>query len=93
MRKAGLAAVVAMLVLLIPAAPVMAFGFCFSFGSKSHDRTRYSGYFPPYPAIAAPLYPAYGYSSPVVPGYDYPGIYYPPPAAYVTAPPGDDASE
>jgi len=87
-RRSNLAVMLAALVLLVTAAPVMAFGFCFSFGSKAHDRPRYSGYLPPYPDIAAPLYPAYGYS-PVLPAYDYGGIYYPPPSAYVTVPPAD----
>jgi len=87
-RKGCLAAVLASLVLLATAAPVMAFGFCFSFGSKSYDRSRYNDYLPPYPGVATPLYPAYGYS-PVLPAYDYDTIYYPLPSPYVTVPPGD----
>jgi len=85
-RSGSIAVVLAALVLQATAAPVMAFGFCFSFGSKTHDRPRYSGYPPPYPGIAAPLYPAYGYS-PVLPAYDHGNIYYPPPSPYVTVPP------
>jgi hypothetical protein len=87
-RKGSLAAVLVSLVLLATAAPVMAFGFCFSFGSKVHDRPRYKDYLPPYPGVAAPLYPAYGYS-PVLPAYDYDNIYYPLASPYVTVPPGN----
>ena len=86
--KAGLAAVLVALVLLATAPSVMAFGFCFSFGSKAHDRSRYNSYLPPYPGVAAPLYPAYGYS-PVPPAYNYNNIYYPPLSPKVTVPPGD----
>ena len=86
-RKAGLSAVLAALVLLATAAPVMAFGFCFSFGSKSHDRPRYGGYAPPpYPGLAAPLYPAYGYS-PGLPAYRHDQGYYPPMSPYMPMPP------
>ena len=87
-RKSSLAVVLVALVLLATAAPVMAFGFCFSFGSKAHDRPRYNGYLPPYPGVAAPLYPAYGYS-PVLPAYNYGRIYYPPLSPAVAVPPGD----
>jgi hypothetical protein len=85
-RKGNLAAVLAGLVLLATAAPVLAFGFCFSFGSKTHNRAQYSSYPPSYPGFAAPVYPAYGYS-PVVPAYDYGSSYYPPSSPYVTVPP------
>ena len=87
-RKGSLAVVLVALVLLVTAAPVMAFGFCFSFGSKAHDRPRYNSYLPPYPGVAAPLYPAYGYT-PVPPAYSYDNIYYPLPLPNVTVPPGD----
>ena len=86
MRSKGSPAVVlAGLGLLVTAAPVMAFGFCFSFGSKTHNRAQYGPYPPPYPVVAAPVYPAYGYS-PVLPGYDYGSSYYPPPSPYTTVP-------
>lgn len=87
-RKGSLAIVLAALVLQATATPAMAFGFCFSFGSKTHDRPRYNGYPPPYPAVAAPLYPAYGYS-PVPPAYNYGSMYYPPLSPPVTVPPGE----
>ena len=85
-RKGGVALVLPALLLLVTAAPVMAFGFCFSFGSKSHDRPRYGGYAPPYPGFAAPSYPAYGYS-PVLPAYGYDLGYYPPMSPYMPMPP------
>lgn len=84
----SLAVLLVTLLLQVMAAPVMAFGFCFSFGSKSHDRPRYGGYFPPYPDIAAPLYPAYGYS-PEMPAYDYGNSYYPPMSPYMPVPAGN----
>ena len=87
-RIGSLAAVLAALVLLATAAPATAFNFCFSFGSKSNDRPRYGGYLPPYTGVAAPRYPAYGYS-PLLPAYDHDNIYYPLPSPYVTVPPGD----
>lgn len=86
-RIGSLAAVLAALVLLAAAAPATAFNFCFSFGSKSNDRPRYGSYLPPYTGVAAPRYPAYGYS-PVLPGYGYGNSYYPPLSPYVTVPPG-----
>ena len=86
-RKGSVAVILPALLLLVTAAPVMAFGFCFSFGSKSHDRPRYGGYAPPpYPGLAAPLYPAYGYT-PVLPAYSYDHGYYPPMSPYMPMPP------
>jgi len=85
-RKGSVAVVLPALLLLVTAAPVMAFGFCFSFGSKSHDRPRFGGYAPPYPGIAAPLYPAYGYN-PALPVYNYDNSYYPPMSPYMPMPP------
>ena len=85
-RKGGVAVVLPALLLLVTAAPVKAFGFCFSFGSKSHDRPRFGGYAPPYPGLAAPLYPAYGYS-PALPAYGYEQGYYPPMSPYMPMPP------
>jgi hypothetical protein len=82
----SLTRLLATLLLLATAAPVMAFGFCFSFGGKSYDRPRYGGYQPPYPDIAAPLYPAYGYS-PELPVSDYGYSYYPPMSPYMPMPP------
>jgi hypothetical protein len=78
---------VLLLVLLVAAEPVKAFGFCFSFGSKSHNRSYYDSWSPPYPVVAVPRYPDYGYS-PVPPAYDYNNIYYPPPSPGVTEPSG-----
>ena len=67
------------LVLLVAAEPAKAFGFCFSFGSRSHSRPHYNSYALPYPGVAAPSYPGYGYS-PVPPAYNYNNSYYPPPS-------------
>jgi hypothetical protein len=85
-RKGSLAVVLVALVLLVAAEPAKAFGFCFSFGSKSHNRPHYNAYSRPYPGFAAPLYPAYGYS-PVPPVYNYNNTYYPQLSPGVTAPP------
>lgn len=86
-RKGSVAIVLPALLLLVTAAPVMAFGFCFSFGSKSHDRPRSGGYAqPPYPGLAAPLYPAYGYT-PALPAYSHDPGYYPPMSPYMPMPP------
>jgi hypothetical protein len=71
------------LVLLVAAEPAKAFGFCFSFGSRSQSRPHYNTYALPYPGVAAPLYPGYGYS-PVPPAYNYNNSYYPPPSSYET---------
>ena len=85
-RKGSQAVVLAGLVLLATATPVMAFDFCFSFGSKTHNRAQYSPYPPPYPGVATPVYPGYDYN-PRVPGYDYGSSYYSLPSPYVTLPP------
>ena len=83
-RRGGLT--VLLLVLLVVAEPVKAFGFCFSFGSKSNNRSHYNAYSLPYPAVAAPMYRGYGYS-PAPPAYDYNNIYYPPPSSNVAVQP------
>ena len=84
-RKGSLAVVLVVLVLLVAAEPAMAFGFCFSFGSKSHNRPHYNAYSRSYRGFAAPLPPGYGYS-PLPPLYNYNNIYYPQPLPGVTAP-------
>ena len=87
MRRPGrLTTVSLVLVLLGAAEPAKAFGFCFSFGSKTQSRPHYNAYALPYPGVAAPGYPAYGYS-PVPPPYDYNNIYYPPLFPHVTLSP------
>jgi hypothetical protein len=83
MRRPGSLTAV-LLVLLVTAEPVMAFGFCFSFGGKSHNRPHYNAYSRPYPGFAAPVPPGYGYS-PVPPVYNYNNIYYPQASSGVTA--------
>ena len=82
-RPGSLTAV--LLVLLIAAEPAMAFGFCFSFGSKSHNRPHYNAYSRPYSGFPAPVPPGYGYS-PLPPVYNYNNIYYPQASPGVTAP-------
>ena len=83
MRRPGSLTAV-LLVLLVAAESAMAFGFCFSFGSKSHNRPHYNAYSRPYPGFAAPVPPGYGYS-PVPPVYNYDNFYYPQPSPGVTA--------
>ena len=83
-RKGSLAVVLVALVLLVAAEPAKAFGFCFSFGSKSHNRPHYNAYPLPYPGFSARVPPGYGYS-PVPPVYNYNNSYYPQPSPNVTA--------
>lgn len=85
MRRPGSLTAV-LLVLLVAAEPAMAFGFCFSFGGKSHNRQYYNAYSRPYPGFTAPVPPGYGYS-PVPPVYNYNNSYYPQPSPGVTASP------
>ena len=85
MRRPGSLTAV-LLVLLVAAESAMAFGFCFSFGSKSHNRPYYNAYPLPYPGFTARLPSGYGYS-PVPPVYKYNNSYYPQPSPGVTASP------
>ena len=86
-RSKNCTVILSVLVLLAGAIPLAASAFCFSFGSKAHDRAPYGAYLPPYPGVAAPMYPVYGYS-PVPPAYNYNNPYYPLPPSYVATPPG-----
>ena len=81
MKAADLPAALALVALMAESSAAAAFGFCFSFGGSSYNRSDYYRGPPPSMVYGPGIYQAYPYS-PVLAGPYNGGAYYlPPPMA------------